>query len=272
MRITLGVLAGLSLAAAFGGCDLISEATSNQIMLAQLIQTPTQQVGTPGGTQTIAGHVVTNVFLGTRESSTDTSPPTPTTGAKVHVEFGNGESVDLPEAGSGNYSATDTVTYTPGNTYRFVAEVGSDTFAVSVTAPPSEHIDEFHPDGGFTVQDPFIPVSANTDLTLHRAPADGQQTIALTTVVPVSSTGPGQPNYIDPPLDANTLLNVVLDPTQYEQPTVTVDGTKAWPACDPADYLVTVTGLKKGDAEGSNLFLGSTALAGSADGAPAHCQ
>jgi len=266
MRNTLGVLAAISLAAVFGGCDLISEATSNQVMLAQLLQSPEQTVAG----QTVPAGVVTNVFLGTRQSSTDTSPPTPTTGAKVHVEFGDGQSVDLPDQGDGNYRSTS-VEYVPGDTYRFVAVVGSDTFAVSVTAPPSEHIDEFHPDGGFTVQNPFIPVSANADLTLHRAPANGEETIALTTIVPVSSTGPGQPSF-DPPLDANTLLNVVLDPAQYEKPTVTVDGTKAWPACDPADYLVTVTGLKKGDAEGSNLFLGSTALAGSADGAPAHCQ
>ena len=55
---------------------------------------------------------------------------------------------------------------------------------------------------------------------------------------------------------------MLVDPSKYQQNTVTVDGTKAWATCPPSDYLVTVTAMKKGTTEGTNLFLGSTALAG----------
>ncbi|MBS2032101.1 MAG: hypothetical protein JST54_29650 [Deltaproteobacteria bacterium] len=294
------IMAGVVLAVgvvgflAASGCDVIKQAQSNQVMLAQLLSTPDESVAG----KSVPGKVICNVFLGTRDPANLQAPPTPTTGAQVHIEF-NGQSVNLNETGGGNYTATSGVTYTEGASYKFVAVIGSTTFAEDVTAPEKEEIAEFHqgalapdagisfdggipffedggspvfPDGGLDYANlPVLNVQAGQNLTLTRPPADGERNIALTVVTPVTDQGPQQPTFTDPPLDAQGLITVLVDPSKYQQNTVTVDGTKAWATCPPSDYLVTVTAMKKGTTEGTNLFLGSTALAGSADAAPAHC-
>ena len=298
MRKILAVLVlvgGAGALAASSGCDVINQAQSNQVMLAQLLATPDESVAG----KSVPGKVICNVFLGTRDATNLQAPPTPTTGAQVHIEF-SGQSVPLNETGSGNYTATSGVTYTEGASYKFVAVVGSTTFAEDVTAPEKEEIAEFHqgalspdagisfdggipfledggspvfPDGGLDYANlPVLNVQAGKVLALNRPPADGERNIALTVVTPVTDQGPQTPTFTDPPLDAQGLITVLVDPSKYQQNTVTVDGSKAWPTCPPSDYLVTVTAMKKGSTEGTNLFLGSTALAGSADAAPAHCS
>ena len=289
------VAVGVGGLAAMQGCDVIKQAQSNQVMLAQLLSTPDETVAG----KSVPGKVICNVFLGTRDATNLQAPPTPTTGAQVHIEF-NGQSVNLNELGAGNYAVTSGITYTEGATYRFVSVINGTTFAEDVTAPEKEEIAEFHqgalspdagpisfdggipffedggspvfPDGGIDYTNLPVPnVQSNQNLTLTRPPADGERNIALTVVTPVTDQGPQQPTFTDPPLDAQGLITVLVDPSKYQQGTVTVDGTKAWPVCPPNDYLITVTAMKKGTTEGTNLFLGSTALAGSADAAPAHC-
>lgn len=282
--VRLLVLVGLGAVA----CDTVKQVQSSQVMIAEVLASPDESVAG----KAIPGKVLATAFLGTRDKTNLQTPPTPTTGAKVHLEA-NGTSIDLAEKGGGVYEVSSidqsALTYVPGATYRFVAVLGSDTFAESVIAPERESIAEFHqgalaldggspqlyPDGGGGFGDGgfgFVLVHAGQNLTLTRPPADGERNIALTIVAPVTDQGPQKPTFTDPPLDPQGLITVLLDPSKYKQDTVTVDGSKAWPTCPPSDYLVTVTALKKGTSEGTNLFVGSTALAGSADAAPARCQ
>lgn len=288
MMKNIGVLASLGMVALAGlvGCDLAKQATSNQVMLAQVLATPDESVAG----HTVQGKVGANVFLGTRDPANLSAPPTPTTGATVQVSFNN-TTVSLPEKGNGNYAAEGgNLAYVPGTTYTFTATVGSESFSETVQAPERETIKEFHegllapdagglayyPDGGYNLDSdggyPFVLVHAGQNLTLTRPPPDGERNIALTIVVPVTDQGPQSPSFTDPPMDAAGLIQVLVDPSKYQQDTITVDGSKAWPACPPNDYLITVTAMKKGQTQGNNLFLGSTALAGSADAAPARCQ
>jgi hypothetical protein len=270
------------------GCDTVKQAQSTQIMIAEVLASPDESVAG----HAIKGKVLASAFLGTRDRTNLQAAPTPTTGAKIHLEA-NGTSIDLAEKGGGVYEVSSidqsTLTYVAGGTYRFVATLGGDTFAESVIAPERESIAEFHqgglapdaggpqfyPDGGAGFGDGglgFVMVQAGQNLTLTRPPADGERNIALTIVAPITDQGPQKPTFTDPPLDPQGLITILLDPSKYKQNTVTIDGSKAWATCPPSDYLLTVTAMKKGSSEGTNLFLGSTVLAGSADAAPARCQ
>ena len=282
MRSKFGLALALVAGVGLWGCNLVKQAQSNQIMEAQLLATPPESVGG----QTVDSKVVANVFLGTRDPAHLTAAPAPTTGAQVHVEF-NGTQVPLAESGDGNYTATDGIAYQAGTTYRFVAVVDGETFAENVVAPEPETIAEFHqgvfaPDAGFSVYPdggtsfdggfPFLEVNAGEDLTLNRENFDpANANIALTVVTPVDDDGVGDPTFTAPSLDAQGVINLLLNASKYKQPTVTIDGSKAWPTCQDSGFLITVTGLKTGSVEGTNLFLGSTVLAGSADAAPARC-
>jgi hypothetical protein len=231
-------------------------------------------------------------------------------GAQVHLEF-DGKSVPLADKGGGNYETTNSestdLVYTQGSTYRFVVVNAGSTFAENVQAPEREQIKEFHqglldpnydagspfqyPDGGFEIPDAgaylypdgglaadipgFIYVTPGQSLTLTRPANTGDRNIALTAVVPLDdqSHQPGQPTFTSPDTSPLSLLGLLVNPGPYKQATITVDGAKAWAACSPQDYLVTVTSVKKGTTEGNNLAIGASLIfAGSADAAPVRCK
>jgi hypothetical protein len=126
-----------------------------------------------------------------------------------------------------------------------------------------------YPDGGLPG---FVGIQAGQNLTLHRPPPDGPATLGVTVVVPLDANfQPQSPSYTSPDSSIQGVLSLIFSPSVYQGQTITIDGTKAWPQCPPTDYVITVTGLKSGSLENSNLFPASAAFAGSADAAPARC-
>jgi hypothetical protein len=301
---------GLALAVVVGACglsctkaqDFVNQVQANTVMVSELITSPDESVAG----NAIPGQVVANVFLGTIDPAQLTAPPTGIAGAQVQVSF-NDQVIQLNDKGNGTYEVSsvdnNALVYQVGTAYHFQAIQNLNTFSQDVTAPDREGIVEFHqgllaydagpinldggfpfpdggpglfPDGGFDLPG-FMPVTSGQNMTLTREPTGSPRNAAVTVVIPLDSQfQPQQPSFTDPPETPLGLVTLVANPAQYKQDTVTVDGSKAWPDCSSSgysDYVVSVTSLQTGNNEGNNLFVGgSTAFAGSADAAPAHCS
>lgn len=277
--------------------DAINQGKSDRVLIGQLTATGDQAVAG----QVIKGKVKATAYLGTRDltqaaNSGASNTLKGTASGNVRLEV-DGKKFTLADKGGGTYSlASDEgggaeLTYKAGSTYTFIAEPDVYLYSVSVEAPPIEQVKEFHEgafaldggglslDGGLPNLDGglgqfgFVAVKPGQNLALTRsAVASGQErAIGLVVVTPVDSTGPKQPSFTEPSIDVQSVLDLVLKPEKYKADTITVTGSKAWPTCTGDNFLVAVTGLRKGKIDTNNLSVGSTAFAGSADAAPVRC-
>jgi hypothetical protein len=287
-RSLVVAVGALCLAAA--GCDLVTKALAKKAMVATLLSTPevritaamiADQAGFDGGvTIGDAGFVINAgdagysvppqtiafAFLGERVGDTFDVTPKAVTGAAVTLEPAAGGSYALKELGAGTYQLTSVqepaLTYTGGATYDVKAIIAGEAFIGSIeNAPPQEQVALFHPPSGFVEQ------RANQPFTFTRpAPPASQEkrNLGFVTVVPISTSGQGTPTYSNVPQDVSGFLKLAsgLD-AEWRTADITIPGT-AFPEPNK-NYLILLQSAKLGGTKGTNLFIGSAIIAGTAD-------
>ncbi len=283
--VALGTLA---VPLAFAACDLglaeelVEKAQADKILAASVLATPEYDLtgtidsflpdggtdpdaGMPedagtgdGGTilpSKVPGQSTANVFFGS-QSATEPSPKG-IAKAKVTLSYG-GKTFTLDDKGGGNYALSsqddDKFVYAPDTEYQLKVEHEKQSYTATVTSPKEQKVQEFHATPGRPIE-----LEAKRELKLTRELAED---IAFTTVVPMSSTGKGEPTYTDFPTDPLALLELVAADARWRQQTITIPGT-GFPEKDTV-YLISVNTVKKAETS-TNLRLGSVMLVGTAD-------
>lgn len=295
------------LGAAAVGCDLqktSSQLQARKVMVATLLSTPEISLdpvaalsldggfdaGFPldagldaglsldGGTLTLAPQTVVFLYFGTRKSDALDAPPDPITGATAYVVLPSSTSLQLNNAGSGNYTLTSMeqsqLAYQSGQTYSFKAGFEGATFVGQVAdTPAKEVVKTFHPATG------YVSHAANTVFSFDRPPPPGnaERNLGLVTVFPVSDSGQkGDPTWSNIPQTPLEFLSMVALPGKscntvgergcgLKDTTVRVPGA-AFPHAGKT-YVLVLQSVKLGGPESDNLFSGSAILAGTAEAA-----
>ncbi len=250
------------------GCELLSRLSNSTIMSAVIVESPKPPLG-PG-----SAVVVAEVFLGEKQGDI-TAPPsaqsvTPVTGATVRLTWdGNPGGVALVESGQGTYAldslGNPALAYQAGQTYRFTATVGSDSFWAEVKqVPQAAQIAEFAGQPNKTIvttygliPDPFPVTRSGTDIAFYAVypvPLDGS-------ISPSAS-----PTCTNFPSDAGAIFALVFDDADWRVASFPLDKASCFPTPGsyPSSYVVGLTTVKKGSTS-SNLSVFSAALAGTSD-------
>jgi hypothetical protein len=273
IALAVAVIAVFSLQA----CGLFESVQSSKVLAGSVLSTPEYDL-TPtlysslgdGGLPVFDGsvpdgglapkvppQVVAQVFFGERNTADLSKPPNGLSGATITLGYA-GKSVALTDQGSGNYGITSLenkdFTYVPNTEYKLTIVHQGVTYEGAVTAPAEEKIAQFHVTPGKP-----LDIDANADLQLTRTSVDN---IGFTTVVPVDSTGKGEPTYTDAPTKPLDLLDLVANDSKWKQKQITIKGT-AFPKPN-SFYVINVTAVARGTTS-NNLFTTSALLAGTAD-------
>lgn len=264
------LLTAVSLAAPLA-CDL-EQLTAEKVMVGTLLSTPEITVspsafgaGEGEATLTLPAQTAALVLFGERETG-GTLIPTSLSGATVHIQPQGGQALPLSEEGEGIYRRTlngenAEQVYQHGATYDFIATHGGEQFIGRVeSAPGREAVAALHPPAGVVFHD------ANTAFTFNRPAlnANEARTVAFVTVFPLSADGArGEPTYTNTPSTPVEYIEVATFPERWKTDAVTIPGT-AFPE-RARTYLVVFQSVRLGGPESSNLWFGSTLLAGTSD-------
>ncbi len=258
--------AALSLAALAAGCNL----TNDTVLVAMLVQSPAPPAGLG---VTVPQSTAASLYLGqTSVTSPSAGDVKPLSGATVQL-YDNGALVTgaaFAEKQPGYYQATGDF-YVQGDTYRFVARVGSDEYWGEIQGVPSAPTMTLT---GTNVAGIYTYVSYATNLPspfpIQRTCATVPCDAAFYGVWPVSGTTvSAAPSCTNAPQDGAALLQFAfLNDSAWRVPTFSAVKADCFPQPSvwPGAYLVGLTALKKGTTSG-NTSIASAAYAGTSDAA-----
>ncbi len=273
LKLSRVLVATLPLVGLGWGCSLLDSAQADKVFAATLLATPSYDLkpllpdaggyvlpfdaGAPP--TAIPAQTMAQVFFGQR--NTDPSKePQGIAGATVKLTY-QGKSFTLPDRGNGNYSLTSvedgTLQYQDGKDgvlYEITVDSGGATYTAKVIGPVAEHIEQFAVLNG-------LPLAHTEDSAL-KLTRSGTENVAFTTVVPVTTSGLGDPTYTDLPTKTMDLLDLIANDSLWKQKVITLPAT-AFP--EPGTfYAVTIAAVQRGETS-SNLFTTSAFLVGKAD-------
>ncbi len=284
-RAFLAAALALPLAACGGIVDQIE---ASDVAIAALIKVPDQQVpdpAHPGQMKTIPGLVTFQLFFGHLDKSKLTSGSDgkqtasagafgPNADAQVQLDFmdpvkgATTISVGKTDAtgfASKQSSDTERLVYVEGEYTLSIAYSGK-TYKLKVTAGKPTQMVEFKDAPDKLIKD--WDVSAHPDgFTVTRVGGDAdpaKNDIAFVKCAGVTDTSAEYSNFPST-TDPLAFLKLVLDDTEWRAKSFTIP-VSTFKATN--GYVVALTGVAKGtqDPTGAALFLGSTFLAGVADG------
>lgn len=273
-------LAATLAAATFGCQDIADQLNSDMVAMAVLLKTPDVEVPTVQngqlGSKTEPGKTELQVYFGRIDKKKITDSVSkqeaqdgaflPVTGAIVQLDYDGCTAcpITLADDGKGKYTAgQDTALAYKEAKYTLTMKYSGSTYKLEVNAPAPLVIDEFRNVPLRTVWG-HTPGQAFT-MTRYEETAPQKRPVALAAAKAVDGDELSEP-WTSPSLDALTLLNLLLDDTDYRAKTTSVDGSVF--RAD-ATYLLTLAAVERGaqpdDASLDTLFGASSFIAGVAD-------
>ena len=213
---------------------------------------------------TVPPQTLAALFFGQLNGATGLdAPPTGIAGATVTLAEVGGGSWKMAEVGEGNYVLLGEdagFAYKDNATYDFRIDQGGQSYIAEIEKVPArENITQLHPPAG------YIDQQAGQPFTFARPdPPSGQdRNLGFVTVYPISSSGKGDPTYMNTPKTPLDYLKLVVAPTDWKQTAVTIPGT-AFPDRD-RNYLIVFQSGKLGGPKSKNLFTGSAVIGGTSE-------
>ena len=257
-----------------GGLHDFQQAEASDILALSLLNSPAAPLPDGGAGPSVA---VLSAFFGSRAVGDTSSAPAGLPGATVTATDSANDTAVCADLGGGSYLATSAdggLRYDPGATYTFTVALDGGSYVATGAAPTPEQVPAFQislADGG-SGGSFFTTVSVGQPYSLERAaPAAGATLeVAFVTVNALTAGSPrATPTYTNVPQTPLALLDLVVNDAPYRVQAILIPGTAFQAA---GDYLVTLTAVKKGSPQGTNLFLGSAILIGTGSAGLLHAQ
>jgi len=249
------------------GCALCEQLTATRVVTATLIRTPDMPDPEATDGSRLPEKVVVQVLLGDLQDGL-TGAAAPISDAAVRIVFPlqpEGLEIPLKDEATGTYELDSEleprVVYLAEQEYRIVIEDG-DERVMKVTLPSD--------DGAGATLDPDVPEAHARGADFEIVHPDPEN-LAFATVsrfpnptnascVFADPSEIGRITYNSAPSDLEAVKKLIQDDGEWRADPVVIPGEEAFPDC--GRYVVALSTMARGQAETSNLFIGSQFLAG----------
>lgn len=247
------------------GCALCEQLTATRVVTATLIRTPEMPDPEAPGSK-LPAKIAVQVLIGDLQDGL-TGSAAPVSDAKLKLVFPmepEGIEIPLQDAETGTYLLESDVqprlVYLPEQEYRIVIEDGEERI-MKVTLPkddPSKETLNADVPEAHARSAPFEIVHPDPEnlafATVSRFPDPDNLTCVITDPAEI-----GKLTYNNAPSDLEAVKKLIQDDGEWRADPVVVPG-EAFPDC--GRYVVVLSTMARGQAETTNLFIGSQFLAG----------